>query len=138
MVARFEKAETLKQEVAKKKELERAYRKAHRTGGDVPDEVGPPSYCPSCHRMPFNRPMSAYRLAWNVHTELRTTRQRSARESGHQVECPYRVADKASALGAGSDIPKSAYFNFHRPTLVSLRPVSNGVLLVCSSDGVDW
>jgi len=26
------------QEVAKKKELERAYRKAHRGGGDVPDE----------------------------------------------------------------------------------------------------
>ena len=32
------------------------------------------------------------------------------RESGRQVECPYRVAGKASALGAGSDIPKSAYF----------------------------
>ena len=41
--------------------------------------------------------------------ELRTKRQRSARESGRQVECPYRVADKASALRAGSDIPKSAY-----------------------------
>jgi len=25
-----------------------------------------------------------------------------------QVECPYRVACKASALGAGNDIPKSA------------------------------
>ena len=25
------------------------------------------------------------------------------------VKCPYRVAGKASALGAGSDIPKSAF-----------------------------
>jgi len=33
-----------------------------------------------------------------------------ARESGRQVEYPYRVADKASALRAGSNIPKSAYF----------------------------
>jgi hypothetical protein len=46
---------------------------------------------------------------WNAHTELRAQRQRSARESGRQVECPYRVAGRASALGAGSDIPKSAY-----------------------------
>mmetsp|Transcript_15673 Transcript_15673/g.38031 ORF Transcript_15673/g.38031 Transcript_15673/m.38031 type:complete len:587 (+) Transcript_15673:211-1971(+) len=38
VVDRFERAEQLKQEVAKKKELERAYRKAHRGGGDVPDE----------------------------------------------------------------------------------------------------
>ena len=43
------------------------------------------------------------------HTELRAKRQRSARESGRQVECPYRDAGKASALGAGSHIPKSAY-----------------------------
>jgi len=34
--------------------------------------------------------------------------QRSARESGRQAETPYRVAGKASALGAGNDIPKSA------------------------------
>ena len=44
----------------------------------------------------------------NAHTELRTKRQRSARESGRQVECPYRVAGKASVLGTGTDIPKSA------------------------------
>jgi len=37
-------------------------------------------------------------------------RQRYARESGGQVECPYRVAGKASALGAGSDTPQSAYY----------------------------
>ena len=37
VVDRFERAEQLKQEVAKKKELERAYRKAHRGSGDVPD-----------------------------------------------------------------------------------------------------
>jgi len=34
---------------------------------------------------------------------------RWGRESGRQVECPYRVADKASALCTGSDITKSAY-----------------------------
>jgi hypothetical protein len=33
-------------------------------------------------------------------------RRRSARESGRQVECLYRVADKASALSTGSKIPK--------------------------------
>mmetsp|Transcript_20273 Transcript_20273/g.32848 ORF Transcript_20273/g.32848 Transcript_20273/m.32848 type:complete len:581 (+) Transcript_20273:110-1852(+) len=38
VVDRFDRAEQLKQEVAKKKELERAYRKAHRGGGDVPDD----------------------------------------------------------------------------------------------------
>jgi hypothetical protein len=32
-----------------------------------------------------------------------------ARISGRQVECAYRVAGKSSALGAGSDIPRSAY-----------------------------
>jgi hypothetical protein len=36
-------------------------------------------------------------------------RQRSARESGRQVECPYRVAGNASALSVGSDIRNSAY-----------------------------
>jgi hypothetical protein len=50
-----------------------------------------------------------YVARWNAHTELRTERQRFARESGRQVECPYRVACKASALGAGNDIPKPAY-----------------------------
>jgi len=35
--------------------------------------------------------------------------QRCARETGRSVEHPYRVAEKASALGAGSDVPKSAY-----------------------------
>jgi hypothetical protein len=39
--------------------------------------------------------------------------QRSARESGRQVECPYRVAGKASALGTGSDVPKSAYLGWN-------------------------
>ena len=38
VVDRFDKAEALKQEVAKKKELERAYRKANRADGDVPEE----------------------------------------------------------------------------------------------------
>jgi pre-mRNA-processing factor SLU7 len=38
VVDRFERAEQLKSEVAKKKELERAYRKANRKEGDVPDE----------------------------------------------------------------------------------------------------
>jgi hypothetical protein len=42
-----------------------------------------------------------------AHTELRAKRQRSAQDSGRHVECPYRVAGKASALSAGSDIPKS-------------------------------
>jgi hypothetical protein len=28
------------------------------------------------------------------------------------VKCPYRVAGKASALGAGSEIPKSAHCEF--------------------------
>jgi len=37
----------------------------------------------------------------SAHTELRAKRQRSARESGRQVECPYTVAGKASALRAG-------------------------------------
>jgi hypothetical protein len=46
---------------------------------------------------------------WNAHAELRAERQRSARESGRQVECPYRVAGKASALGAGSDVPQPVY-----------------------------
>jgi hypothetical protein len=32
----------------------------------------------------------------NVNTELRAMRQRSARECGRQVECPYRVAGRAS------------------------------------------
>jgi len=36
------------------------------------------------------------------------------RESGRQVECPYRVAGTASALSAGSDIPKPAYYNLRR------------------------
>jgi hypothetical protein len=45
----------------------------------------------------------------NAHTELRAKCQRSAHESGRLVECPYRFAGKASALGAGCDIPKSAY-----------------------------
>jgi hypothetical protein len=45
----------------------------------------------------------------NAHTELRAKRQRSTRESGRQVEQPYRVAGNASALSAGSDIPISAY-----------------------------
>jgi hypothetical protein len=45
----------------------------------------------------------------NAQTELRTNRQRSARESGRQAECQYRVEDTASALHAGSGIPKSAY-----------------------------
>jgi hypothetical protein len=45
----------------------------------------------------------------NTLTELQAKRQRSARETGRQVEWPYRVAGKASTLGAGSDIPKSAY-----------------------------
>jgi len=31
-----------------------------------------------------------------------------------RVECPYRVAGKASVLGAGSDIPISAYSNLRR------------------------
>ena len=31
------------------------------------------------------------------------------------VKCPYRVAGKASALGAGSDIPKSAYWRNGSP-----------------------
>jgi hypothetical protein len=45
---------------------------------------------------------------WTAHIELRAKRQRSAQESGRRAECPHRVAGKASALGAGSDIPKSA------------------------------
>jgi len=45
----------------------------------------------------------------NANTELRAKHLRSAREIGRQVECPYRIAGKASALGAGRDIPKSAY-----------------------------
>ena len=40
---------------------------------------------------------------------MRAKRQRSSQETGRQVECPYRLAGKASALGAGSDIPKAAY-----------------------------
>jgi hypothetical protein len=37
----------------------------------------------------------------NAHTDLRAQRQRSAREGGRQVECPYGVAGKASTLVAG-------------------------------------
>ena len=43
---------------------------------------------------------------------MRAKRQRSARESGRQIECPYNFAGKASALSAGSHIPRSAYFHF--------------------------
>jgi len=73
---------------------------------------------------------------------LRAKRQRSARKRGRQVECPYRVASRASALSAGSDIPKSAYsnlgtlgtppltrhcspwFTWHSPTLHPFQPCS--------------
>jgi hypothetical protein len=41
---------------------------------------------------------------------LPANRQRFARESGRHVECPYGVAGKASALGAGSDVPESTYY----------------------------
>jgi len=51
-------------------------------------------------------------------------RLRSARKNGRQVECPYRVAGKASALGAGRDIPKSAYC--HLADVLS--PISGGAL----------
>jgi hypothetical protein len=74
----------------------------------------------------FNRPISAYRLGempiqscgqsvsaprgkagarLNAHTELQAKRQHSAREGGRQVECPHRVAGKASALRAGKRAP---------------------------------
>jgi hypothetical protein len=56
-----------------------------------------------------NRPITVYRLGEMTIQSCGQKRQRSARESGRQVECPYTVAGKASALGAGSDIPKSAY-----------------------------
>ena len=48
---------------------------------------------------------------------MRAKRQRSVRKSGRQVECAYRVAGKASALGTGTDIPKSAcYVRWHPMT----------------------
>jgi hypothetical protein len=63
-----------------------------------------PSVVPICQQADFGISPGC-----NAHTEMRTTGQRSARESGRQVECPDRVADNATALRAGSDIPKSAY-----------------------------
>ena len=60
--------------------------------------------CPCDQQPDFG--ISPWRIA---HTELRAKRQRLVRESGRQVECPYIVASKESALGAGSDIPNSAY-----------------------------
>jgi len=70
-----------------------------------------------------NRPMSVHRLGEMLIQSCGQSVSTPARESGRQVECPYRVAGKASALGAGSDIPKSAYCSkcasTHLPTLVS-------------------
>jgi hypothetical protein len=63
---------------------------------------------------------------WNAKKGLPTKRHRSARESGRQVECPYRGSDNASALCAGSDIPISPCYdklasNFD--LIVSFRPL---------------
>ena len=59
---------------------------------------------------------------------MRTKVQRSARESGRQVQCSYNVAGKASALHAGSDIPKSAYCSpCHRMPCNSTREGSKCV-----------
>ena len=66
----------------------------------------------------------------NAHTELLTERQRSARESGRQVECPCRVADKASALSAGSDIPKSACCNLRPSITVDTTKPRNSTITV--------
>jgi hypothetical protein len=66
---------------------------------------------------------------WNAHTELRAKRQCSAWESGHQVQCPYRVAGKASALGAGSGVPKPAYFHMRRYNEALIREVQNDMRL---------
>ena len=56
----------------------------------------------------MRRLLSVYRLSeMPIHSFGQSVS--AARESGRQVECPYRVVGKASALSAGSDTPKSAY-----------------------------
>ena len=54
-------------------------------------------------------------IAWvNCPCRVGAKRQRSAREIERQIECPYRVAGKASALSAGSDTEMPIMF---RPNL---------------------
>jgi len=78
--------------------------------------VGLPSFSSPHHSSPLLKTIDGitigrfrYIACVKCQTELRTQRLRSAQGSWRQVECPYGVADKASALGAGSHIPKSAY-----------------------------
>jgi hypothetical protein len=56
----------------------------------------------------LTRPVSVYRLCQMPIRSCAQSVSAPAREIGRQVECPYSVAGKASALGAGSDI--SAYW----------------------------